>query len=176
MPKQDCILCQIIDGKVPSKKLYEDEEVVAVLDVNGANIGHSFVMPKEHHTILEQVPDDLVGKLFQVANKISSAIFETLQVQGTNIFVTNGLAAGQVTPHFMVNVIPRNENDGINLVWEPKKLSEEDMSTLELQIKTSTENVGFEKGEKPKQNLEKKQPETISGEDNYKLKQLDKVP
>jgi len=91
-----CIVCQTIDGKIPAKKVYEDDEVLAILDFNGANIGHTFVIPKEHIPILEQIPSHLIGKLFNVSNKVSSAIFEALGVQGTNIFVTNGITAGAV--------------------------------------------------------------------------------
>jgi len=60
MSKEDCILCHIVNGKIPSKKLYEDDECIAILDVNGASPGHSFVIPKEHYPILEKVPDHLV--------------------------------------------------------------------------------------------------------------------
>jgi histidine triad (HIT) family protein len=182
MAKEECILCQIIDGKIPSKKLYEDDEVIAVLDINGANPGHSFVMPKEHHTILEQVPDQIVAELFQVSNMVSTAIFESLEIQGTNLFVTNGIAAGQVTAHFMVNIIPRKEGDGINLQWPPKQLTEEEMSTVELQLKEGVENMGAvsevdvnEKAEKEAVN-EVPVNETIPDEDDYMVKQLNRIP
>ena len=90
-----CIVCQIIDGKIPTKTIYEDKEIMAILDFNGANPGHAFVIPKEHVPIFEQMPVHLVGNLFKVANRVSSAIFDTLKAQGTNIFVTNGVAAGR---------------------------------------------------------------------------------
>lgn len=176
----ECILCQIMDGKVPSKKVYEDDEILAVLDFNGATLGHCFVMPKQHFTIMEQVPDHLIGRLFQVANKVSSAVFEALDVKGTNIFVTNGTAAGQVVAHFMINVIPRKENDGINLQWKPKQLTQEEMSTVELQLKDTSKNVGgFEvspKKEQPKKEKTAEAHETIQDEDNYLLKQLRRIP
>ncbi|MCK5283399.1 MAG: HIT family protein [Nanoarchaeota archaeon] len=137
-----CVICQIIEGKVASKKIYEDDEIVAFLDFNGAAPGHTFVVPKKHYPIFEQIPDPLVGKLFSVSNKISTALFETLKVQGTNIFITNGVNAGQSVAHLVINVIPRKERDGINLQWKPKQLSEEEMSTIELKIKEGTRNVG----------------------------------
>ena len=144
--RESCIICQIIGNNIPSKKVYEDELVMAVLDVNGSNPGHCFVMPKNHYPIIEQVPDIEIGRLFQVSNKISSAIFESLGAQGTNIFVANGIPSGQTVAHFTINVIPRKENDGINLQWQPKQLSEEEMSTVELKLKEQTKNIGnFEK-------------------------------
>ena len=149
---------------------------MAVLDVNGANPGHTFVIPREHYTILEQVPDFLVGKLFSIANKISSSLFETLEIHGTNLFVTNGVAAGQLAAHFMINVIPRKNNDGINITWQPKQLSEEEMSTVELQLKDAAKNIGsFETGA----GIEKmpvQESENISGEDSYLLRQMRRIP
>ena len=128
----ECIICQIIEGKIPSKKVYEDDDILAILDINGANVGHCFVVPKKHYPILEQVPDFEIGKLFHIANTISSAIFEVMKVQGTNIFVSNGVSAGQTVAHTVIHVIPRNEGDGINLQWPPKQLDEEEMSTVLL--------------------------------------------
>ena len=149
-PRQGCIVCDIIDNKVPSKKVYEDDLAVAVLDVNGANPGHCFVMPKNHYPIIEQIPDNEIGKLFQVSNKISSAIFESLGAQGTNIFVANGIAAGQTIAHVTINVVPRKTNDGISFQWQPKSLDEEEISTVELKLKEQTKNIAHpEKDEKP---------------------------
>ncbi len=171
-----CLICQIVEGEVPSKKIYEDDDIVAILDYNGANPGHSFVIPKQHTPILEQIPSPIIGSLFNVANKISSAIFDTLKVQGTNIFVANGIPAGQKVAHCMVNVIPRKENDGINLQWPPKQLSEEEMSTIELKIKEEIGSIGFSEAPKQKQEKPKQISEEVSGEDNYLLKQLKRIP
>ena len=147
--KQGCIVCDIIDSKIPSKKVYEDELAVAVIDVNGANPGHCFVMPKNHYPIIEQVPDNEIARLFQISNKVSSAIFESLGAQGTNIFVANGIPAGQTIAHVTINVIPRKNNDGISFQWQPKQLDEEEISTIELKLKEQTKNIGnFEKEEK----------------------------
>ena len=177
MSEESCILCQIVKGVVPSEKVYEDEEILAFLDVNGANQGHCFVIPKEHYPIFEQVPDQLVTKLFTISNKISSAIFESLDVQGTNIFITNGISAGQKVAHFMINIIPRKENDGINLQWKPKQLSEEEMSTVELKLKEECANVGrFETEAKKPEKIEARKTEPTSGEDNYLIKSLRRIP
>ena len=172
-----CIVCQIIGNKVPSKIVYEDELAMAVLDVNGANPGHCFVMPKNHYPIIEQVPDKEIGRLFQVSNKISSAIFESLGAQGTNIFVANGIAAGQTVAHVTINVIPRKENDGVNLQWQPRQLSEEEASTVELKLKEQTKNIGsFEKEEK-KAKLPIPKPVALSeDEEVYFSRQMRRLP
>ena len=175
--REACLVCQIVENKIPSKKIYEDELSMAVLDVNGANPGHCFVMPKNHYPIIEQVPDAEIGRLFQVSNKISSAIFESLGVQGTNIFVANGVPAGQTVAHFTINVIPRKENDGINLQWQPKQLSEEEMSTVEIKLKEQTKNIGhFQKEEKkPRVNVPK-QKVISEEEEEYFEKQMRRLP
>ena len=171
-----CLVCQIANGSIPSKKIYEDELILAVLDVNGANPGHCFVIPKQHYPIIEQVPDYEVARLFTVANKISTAIFESLQVQGTNIFVANGIPAGQTVAHFMINVIPRKENDGINLQWQPKSLSEEEMSTVELKLKEHSKNIGgFQKEERKKIDVPK--PVVVDeDEEEYSSMQMRRLP
>src|SRR3989338_3629781 len=174
--RESCLVCQIVGNQIPSKRIYEDELVMAVLDVNGANPGHCFVMPKNHYPIIEHVPDVEIGRLFQVSNKISSAIFESLGAQGTNIFVANGIPAGQTVAHFTINVIPRKENDGINLQWQPKQLSEEEMSTVELRLKEQTKNIGhFEKEKKPRIHVPK--PVVLSDEEEeYFTRQMRRLP
>lgn len=175
--REGCIVCQLIENKIPSKKVYEDELAMAVLDVNGANPGHCFVMPKNHYSIFEQVPDIEIAKLFQISNKISSAIFEALGSQGTNIFVANGIPAGQTVAHFTVNVIPRKDNDGINLQWQPKQLNEEEFSTVEIKLKEQTKNIGhFEKQEKKKRIQVPKPVQLSDEEEEYFTKQMRRLP
>jgi histidine triad (HIT) family protein len=178
MAEESCVLCQIIAGKVPSKKIYEDDDVLVILDINGAHIGHCYVMPKEHFPIMEQVPDELIGKLFTIANAVSSAIFETLKIEGTNIFVSNGVAAGQMVAHFFVNVIPRKQDDGINLQWEPKQLSEEEASSVETRLKEEIGRGGAPQEITPSapKEAKKDQPAEITGEENYLIKQLRRIP
>ena len=177
MTGENCLLCQIISNKIPSYKIYEDDLCIAILDVNGASPGHSFIIPKNHYPIIEQVPDEEMGHLFTVSNKISGAIFENLKVQGTNIFVRNGIPAGQQVAHFMINVIPRKENDNINLQWPPKQLSEEEMSTIEIKLKDQIGSVGVSKQTPQirKQTTPKPEP-ILDDEDDYFMNQINRIP
>ena len=181
--RESCLICQIISNNVPSYKVYEDDLTLAVLDVNGANPGHCFVIPKNHYPIMEQIPDDELANLFAVSNKVSSAIFDCLKVQGTNIFVTNGIPAGQTVAHFVINVIPRQENDGINLQWNPKQLSEEEMSTVELKLKEQIKDTGV--GTVPSLSTPQQQPPkqesvkteaVVDDEDDHIMRQLRRIP
>ncbi|MCH8003785.1 MAG: HIT family protein [Nanoarchaeota archaeon] len=128
--KKQCIFCQIISGKVQSKKIYEDEEVIAILDVNPANPGHLLIMPKEHYSIMPQMPEDEVGHIFLVAKALSNASLRALEVQGSNIIVANGVTAGQRAQHFMVHLIPRKDNDGVNFQVPQKTIPEEELKKI----------------------------------------------
>lgn len=172
----DCVICQIIEGRIPSKKIYEDEEVLVFLDFNGAAPGHTFVVPKEHYPIFEQVPDNIVEKLFSISNKVSTALFETLKIQGTNVFVANDVSAGQSVAHFVINIIPRKEGDGINLEWHSRQLSEEEMSTVELKIKEGTKNIGGVETTSTQEvtRIEGKKESISNDEDNYLWKSVNR--
>lgn len=114
-------------------KIYEDDILIAFLDSNPVAIGHIVIVPKEHHVIMEQVPDEIVAKMFTFANKISGILFEVLQVQGTNTLINNGI--NQEVPHFSINIIPRKEKDGVSFEWKPQKVSEDRMDVLIHNIK-----------------------------------------
>ncbi|MBS3171665.1 HIT domain-containing protein [Candidatus Woesearchaeota archaeon] len=123
-----CPYCLIAEGKIKAKKIYEDNELVAALEINPASLGHAIVFPKKHFSVLAQLKD--VGNLFNIINKISSVLFETLKAQGTNILVSNGPAAGQIIPHLVVEIIPRFEKDKISFNLPRKKASEEDLEKI----------------------------------------------
>lgn len=157
------------------EKMYEDDKVVVVLSPNPANFGHTLVIPKEHYTILEQMPDYIVAHLGVVVNKISRVLFESMNIQGTNVFIQNGISAGQSIPHLIVHIIPRTENDGINLDWQPRQLGEEEMSTIELLLNEQAGAIDFER-EKPKPVDMDKELEQLEEAENYMIKQLDRMP
>ena len=121
LQKQNCIFCHIISGKVASKKIYEDDKVLAILDINPANPGHILLLTKEHYQIMPQIPDDEISHIFMVAKAISHACLKALNAQGTNIFIANGALAGQKASHFMLHIIPRMNVDGIKIFDLPEK-------------------------------------------------------
>ena len=136
MQKNQCIFCQIISGKVASKRIYEDEKCVGLLDINPANPGHVILMPKEHYSIMPLMPEEEIKHLFRTAKNISKAQIRTLQTGGTTIFAANGAVAGQKAPHFMIHIIPRKKNDGITAFTLPKnEIGDEDQEKLRRAIK-----------------------------------------
>jgi len=128
--KKQCIFCQIVAGKIQTKKIYEDDKCIAVLDINPASQGHMLLMPREHYTIMPQLPEDELVHIFMVAKSLSNSALRGLDVRGTNIIVANGPAAGQKAQHFMVHIIPRRDKDGIEFVLPQRKISENDIKTI----------------------------------------------
>jgi histidine triad (HIT) family protein len=154
MQKQQCIFCKIISGEIPSKKVYENDNAVVILDINPVNDGHCLVIPKKHYQIMPQIPSSELGKLFELAKKTSHSLLKGLSMEGTTIFVANGATAGQKAPHFMVHVIPRKKGDG--LFYIPKnKIETEKLDELndKLVKKFSTKKPQVEQ---PKQIEHKK--------------------
>src|SRR3990167_8645284 len=168
--KKQCIFCQIIAGKVQSRKVYEDESVIAILDVNPANPGHMLIMPKEHYSIMPQMPDEETGHIFAVAKALSNAALRSLEVQGSNIIVANGVAAGQRAQHFMINLIPRKENDNIHFQMPQKTIDDSELKKIRKML---ADSLGAKAEEPvivplPKLNREKK---VVDAEFNEKKQQ-----
>jgi len=140
-----CPFCAMAEGQIPVKTVYEDDQVMAILDINPASKGHVLVFLKKHYQFLGQIEDAEAGYLFKITNQISTAVFEAMGATGTNIVVNNGQGAGQTAPHVLINVIPRYENDGINLRWNPQKIEEAEMEEIAKKIQEKTANVGASK-------------------------------
>jgi len=128
--KKQCIFCQIISGKVQSKKIYEDQETVAILDINPANPGHVVVLPKEHYSIMPQIPEQVISHLSMAAKALSNVLLKSIGAQGTNIIVANGVAAGQRAQHFMIHIIPRMEKDDLEFTLPQNTLPEKELEQI----------------------------------------------
>lgn len=117
----DCIFCKIVRGEVPCAKLYEDDDVLAFMDIGPVIKGHALVIPKAHHDPITNVPPALLGKVMAVVQKIAQAQLDGLGADGVNVHQTNGAAAGQVVWHVHVHVIPRFNHDGHSWNWRATK-------------------------------------------------------
>ncbi len=151
--KKQCIFCQIIAGKVQSKKVYEDDKVMAILDINPANPGHMLLLTKEHYSIMPQIPEDEVAYVFLVAKSLSNSLLRGVDAQGTNIIVANGVAAGQRSQHFMVHIIPRKENDGINFVLPQKTMGQQEIEEIGSRLIAGLGGIAEKKEPESKINL-----------------------
>ena len=150
LQKQNCIFCHIVAGRASAKKIYEDDRCIAILDINPANPGHVLLLPREHYAVMPQIPEDIIGHLFMVAKGISHACLRSFRAEGTNIFVANGVAAGQRAQHFMVHIIPRKENDGLDMFKLPHtQAGKEQIAQLFRVIKPFVSKALGVKGQEP---------------------------
>jgi len=108
----ECLFCKIINGEIPSHKVYEDEHVYAFLDIYPTSRGHTVVLPKEHITSFLEMNEEKAAELFASVNRIAKQVIKTTEAPATNIGINNGLVAGQTVPHVHVHIIPRYKNDG----------------------------------------------------------------
>jgi len=164
--KKNCIFCQIAKGAVNAKKIYEDDKVIGILDINPANPGHTLLLPKEHYMILPQMPDELVNYIFVIAKGISNALLRAVGATGTNIFIANGVGAGQRAPHFMVHIIPRIDNDGIKCFEIPQ--SKANIEELEKLSYVVSEIIRTEMEKKKKKDIKlivKEEPEILQSKE-----------
>lgn len=132
--KEQCIFCHIIKGDVQSRKVYEDENCIAILDINPANPGHILLISKEHYAIMPQIPDDILIYLAKITKDLSAICLKAFKAEGTNIFIANGLAAGQKAQHFMIHIIPRMDNDGLNLNLNENNIQKEELEKIKIPI------------------------------------------
>lgn len=118
----DCIFCKIIKKEIPSDIVYEDDSVVAFLDIKPVSRGHVLVVPKEHSSDFLSAPDEVLENLGPKVKKVAAALVKAVNAAGINISTNNGAAAGQVIFHLHFHLIPRFSND--NLPPWPHKDSE----------------------------------------------------
>ncbi len=114
----DCIFCKIIRGEIPSFKIFEDDEILAFMDVNPVAAGHALVIPKFHSKDIHETPAEWVGITFAGAKLAARAVGKTLEPAGINIVQANGPGAKQSVFHLHVHVIPRGMDDGLTMNWE----------------------------------------------------------
>ncbi|HII66327.1 TPA: HIT family protein [Candidatus Woesearchaeota archaeon] len=135
--KKQCIFCHIVAGKVQSRKVYEDEHTLAVLDINPANPGHILLLTKEHYSIMPQLPLEVLEHVFLVAKKLSNALLRAVDARGSNIMVANGVAAGQKAQHFIVHIIPRREKDGVVFELPQRQQNEDSLQQIANELAKS---------------------------------------
>ncbi len=137
----DCIFCQIVDGDIPSKTVYEDDSVLAFLDVNPLAPGHTLVITKDHYKTLGDLPEDTATDLFSVLHELTPAVEVAVDADASNIAFNNGEAAGQEVSHIHGHIIPRFDGDGGKpihaIVRERPDLSDEELDAIADDIQDS---------------------------------------
>ncbi|MDQ0159932.1 HIT family protein [Alkalibacillus salilacus] len=115
----DCIFCKILDGEIPSAKIYEDDDVYAFLDISQVTEGHTLVIPKKHCEDVFDLDEDTAAKLFKAVPNIARGIRSAFNPQGLNMLNNNGSFADQSVFHVHLHLIPRyDESDGFKSKWQ----------------------------------------------------------
>lgn len=118
----ECIFCKIVEGTIPSAKIYEDEHVLAFMNIMPVTEGHVLLIPKKHVENVYEFSEEEASRLFAAAPKIANALKAEFKLAGMNLLQNNGAHAGQTIFHFHLHFIPRyDQTDGFQLGWETKE-------------------------------------------------------
>jgi histidine triad (HIT) family protein len=130
MRDENCIFCKIANGEIPSRTLYEDDRFRVILDLGPATKGHALILPKNHYADLFALPEDEAAEAAKLAKKMGAKLVEKLHADGLNVVQNNGETAGQTVKHFHIHLIPRYENDRQHILWNPGKMSDEELDSV----------------------------------------------
>ncbi|EPA05710.1 HIT domain-containing protein [Candidatus Nitrosarchaeum limnium] len=130
-----CIFCDILSGVRDSHMIYEDASHVAFLDKYPIDVGHSLVVPKNHHERITDMNHESVGNMFSIVPKIANAVLTATGADAFSLAQNNGRAAKQIIPHVHIHIIPRYNHKGT--IWTKRSISTSDeLSVLAEKIKT----------------------------------------
>jgi len=107
----ECIFCKIVKGEISAEKIYEDEEFMAILDINPVGEGHTLVMPKKHFDDLMSLDNNISSKYVEVIQKVVRILIGKYDADGFNVVLNNGEVAGQVVKHVHFHILPRKKGD-----------------------------------------------------------------
>ena len=135
MKKDDCIFCKIAAGEIPSRKIYEDKDLIAIMDLNPTSKGHSLIIPKEHCTNIYDIDEEIAAKVMKTAKKLATKMTVALNCDGFNLLQNNGETAGQTMFHFHMHLIPRYKDADNNMLkFTSVSFSDEEMDAIRDQI------------------------------------------
>ena len=125
---------RIANHEIPANIVYEDDEIIAFLDIEPINAGHVLVLPKKCYETINNLPEELAARLFQIVTRLSKKVFEVLKPDGINIISNNKPAAGQSVPHIHIHIIPRYINDGFKISSSHVKLTVEEFEAIKNKL------------------------------------------
>ena len=131
----DCIFCKIIDGQLPCCDIYQDEDILAFLDIGPLSDGHTLIIPKKHIDRLEHCPPDILAAMAKQFGSIAHAVLDTVEATDYNLLSNNGPHAGQVVNHLHFHIIPRSSGDGLFKRWNAGKYPSGRIEQLQQEIK-----------------------------------------
>lgn len=135
LDQDHCVFCKILAGEIPSAKVYEDDKVMAFLDIAPFNLGHALVVPKTHCHGLSDMPDDYRDALFAAAARLAPVVLRVTGATGFNLLLNNGQTAGQEVPHAHLHIIPRFADDKVLLSAPQKAYQGNEMAGMQEKIR-----------------------------------------
>jgi len=126
---EECIFCKIAAGEIPCAKVYENESVVAFLDIMPAAPGHTLVVPKAHSANITDIDPVDLHEVIASAQEIAPKIMKAMEADGFNIGMNNFPAAGQAVMHTHLHIIPRKKGDGLKM-WAQRSYAEGEMDAV----------------------------------------------
>ncbi len=134
----DCVFCEILQGERPGSFVYQDDTVVAMLDLYPVHGGHTLILPRRHVTDLASCPIDLAGRLFEMSARLAPAVAAAVGAPGFNVWTANGRVAGQEVFHLHLHVLPRFEDDTFGLRFPksyPQEASRAELDAMAARIR-----------------------------------------
>lgn len=123
-----CVFCDIVEGKIPSKKVYEDNEILAILDISQATKGHTLVIPKKHFNNMLETNDETLSKLIVKSKELANKIVNNLNATGFNLLINTNESAGQTVMHTHIHILPRyNSGDNISISFKENKFDMDEL-------------------------------------------------
>ena len=133
----DCVFCKMVAGEIPVTKIYEDEGVLAFLDIGPVSEGHTLVIPKKHVGKAHESDPETLAQVGSCLGKIAGAVVAAMGADGYNVLCNNGRAAGQVVDHLHFHIIPRRTGDGVFTQWPAGKYAEGQIDAIAEKIRKS---------------------------------------
>jgi histidine triad (HIT) family protein len=132
---ESCIFCRIAQKQVSASLVFEDEQVVAFLDIRPLNKGHTLVIPKAHYESIFDIPQDLIAYIHGITKRVAIAVEKATNADGISIIQQNGKAAGQDIFHLHVHVIPRYEGQKLPSFSEISEADREELRQTAVKIR-----------------------------------------
>ncbi len=136
----DCVFCKIVAGEIPSARVYESDRAVAFLDIQPVNKGHLLVVARSHHPTLADLPDELAAHVGSLLPRLCRAVRDATGVEGYNVIVNNGRAAGQTIGHVHWHLIPRSIDDDVHWPWPHRACSGDELERIRTRIEGALTN------------------------------------
>ena len=124
----DCVFCRIAAGELPAHVVYQDDRVMAIMDLGHVNPGHTLVLARHHAETMMDLDEDTAAQAFRIANRIARVLERTYAPAGQTILQANRPAGFQTVGHFPLHVLPRHDNDGVELTWPAKHPPQEELA------------------------------------------------